>query len=225
MDEYKLTKVPMEPWLVLEKNIYKSKLYQASVAKIKRYLLFLGCLFWLTYMTQLNISYLVRKCSCYSSNPAFLYNIALKRIVRYLKGTKKLRLQYGFLRNHKDRGLIELTDFFHCHCLDTCRSTYGYLFFLYNRLVSWASQCQATVANSTDETQYLDECNTAKISVFLTNNLKKLGYERPNLNTILFMADNQSAIKLTFNFVNHLWVKHIDILFHKVCKLILNNLL
>ncbi len=71
----------------------------------------------------------------------------------------------------------------------------------------------------------MGECNAAKESVFLAGSLKGLGYEGPDLNTVLFMADNQAAIKLAINLFNHPQVKHIDIQFHKVRKLILDNVL
>ncbi len=145
--------------------------------------------------------------------------------MRYLKGAKELGLRYGPLRDHEDGGLIGFTDSSHGDCLDTCRSTSGYIFFLYNGPVSWASKRQATVANSTTEAEYIGECNAAKESVFLAGSLKGLGYEGPDLNIVLLMADNQAAIKLAINPVNHLRVKHIDIQFRKVRELIFDNVL
>ncbi len=63
MDECKSTKVPMEPGLVLEKNTYGGKPYQASPAKIKGYQSLVGSLLWLACMRRPGISYSVRKCS------------------------------------------------------------------------------------------------------------------------------------------------------------------
>ena len=52
MDKCKSTKVPMEPWLVLEKDTYKSMPYQASPAEIKRYQLFVWFLLWFACMSR-----------------------------------------------------------------------------------------------------------------------------------------------------------------------------
>ena len=141
----------MEPGLVLEKDTYEGKPYQASPAEIKRYQSLVGFFFWLACMTRQDISYSVGKYSCYVSNLTPLHDTALKRIVRYLKETKKLGLQYGSLRDHGDRSIIGFTDSLHGDCLDTRQSTSGYNFFLYNGLVSWASKREATVVTSTAE--------------------------------------------------------------------------
>ncbi len=67
------------------------------------------------------------------------------------------------------------------------------------------------------------EYNAAKELVFLTSNLKRIGYEELDVNTLLLLADNQAAIKLAINPVNYPHAKHIDIQYHKLRELINNN--
>ena len=69
------------------------------------------------------------------------------------------------------------------------------------------------------------ECNAVKESVFLADSLKEIGYEGSDVNNVLFFADNQAAIKLAINSVNHLRAKHIDIQYHKVHELISDDVL
>ena len=77
------------------------------------------------------------------------------------------------------------------------------------------SIAKTTVATSTPEAEYVGECNAAKESVFLAGSLKGIGYEGSDVDTVLFLADNQAAIKLAINPVNHTRAKHIDIQYHK----------
>ncbi len=61
--------------------------------------------------------------------------------------------------------------------------------------------------------------------VFLAGSLKKIGYEGLDIDTLLLLADNQAAIKLAINPVNHPRAKHIDIQKHKVHELISDDVL
>ena len=69
------------------------------------------------------------------------------------------------------------------------------------------------------------ECNAAKKSVFLVGSLKGIGYEGLDVNTVFLPAKIQAVIKIAINPVNHPCAKHIDIQYHKILKLISNNLL
>ncbi len=71
----------------------------------------------------------------------------------------------------------------------------------------------------------MGECNEGKESVFLTGSLKGIGYEGSDVDTILLLADNQAAIKLAINPVNHHRAKHTDIQYHKVRELISEDVL
>lgn len=173
-------------------------------------------------MTRPDISFSVGKCSRYASNPTPTYDAALKRIVRYLKGSKRLGLKYGPGPDpeNSNGNLLGYTDASYGDCLDTRRSTSAYVFLLWNGPISWSSKRQTTVATSTAEAEYVGECNAAKESVFLAGSLKEVGYEGSDVDTVLLLADNQAAIKLANNPVNHPRAKHIDIQYHKVRELI-----
>ncbi len=73
-------------------------------------------------MTRPDISFVVGKCSRYASNPTPSHDVALKKIVRYLKGSKELGLRYGPRLKNKDGKLLGYTDALYEDCLDTLRS-------------------------------------------------------------------------------------------------------
>jgi len=63
--------------------------------------------------------------------------MAVKRIFRYLKGTKVFGLWY---LKRKDLSLVSYTDEDWAGCIDDKRSTSGTNFFLSEFLVSWLSK-------------------------------------------------------------------------------------
>ncbi len=75
-----------------------------------------------------------------------------------------------------------------------------------------------TVTTLTPETKYRRKYNITKKSEILTDNQKKMEYERSEIDIILFSANNQAAIKLVLNHMNYLYAKYTDIYFHKKHK-------
>ncbi len=71
----------------------------------------------------------------------------------------------------------------------------------------------------------MEECNTGKESVFLADSPEGIGCEGSDVHTVLLFADNQAAIKLAINPLNHPRAKHIDIQYHKVRELISDDVL
>lgn len=78
------------------------------------------------------------------------------------------------------------------------------------------------VALSTTESEYIGECNVAKETIFLSRSFTPIGC---NTLTIHLFADNQAAIKLASNSINHLWSKHINVQYHKVREVVEDGLL
>ena len=191
--------------------------HQASKIEVKAYQQILGSLLWLAIMTRPDIAYSVNKCSRYASNPAPNHDDAAKRIVRYLAGTRDLGIK--FAPNLEQSGeLIGYTDSSYGDCLDTRRSTSGYIFMLHNGPISWATKRQSIVATSTTEAEYIGQCNAGKEAVYLAKTLKSIGYGVNG--PINIKADNQSAMKLAANPIYHPKSKHIDIQYHKVRELV-----
>ncbi|GKF98924.1 hypothetical protein Tco_0297707 [Tanacetum coccineum] len=77
---------------------------------------------------------------------------AVKRIFRYLRGTVNQGLWY---LNDSSIALTTFADADHASCQDTRRSTSGSIQFLGDRLVSWSSKRQKSVAISSTEAEYI----------------------------------------------------------------------
>ncbi len=89
------------------------------------------------------------------------------------------------------------------------------MFFLWNGPISWSSKRQQCVSTSSAEAEYVGECNAAKESTFLIQALKEVEYGS-DTNPTTILADNQAAIKMGSNPVNHPRAKHIDTSYHYV---------
>jgi hypothetical protein len=78
--------------------------------------------------------------------------LAVKRIFRYLKGTKEFGLWYP---KGKDLSLIAYTYADWAGCIDDRRSTSGAKFYLGECLVSWLRKKQSSISLSTAEAEYI----------------------------------------------------------------------
>ncbi|GAA0162993.1 transmembrane signal receptor [Lithospermum erythrorhizon] len=97
------------------------------------------------------MSFAVNKACQFMHNPTDLHWQAVKRILRYLKGSITQGLQ---LRASSNFDILAYADADWAGCPDTRRSTSGHCIFLGNSLVSWSSKKQNMVARSSTEAEY-----------------------------------------------------------------------
>ena len=88
----------------------------------------------------------------FQATPKESHVLAVKRIFRYLKGTKDFGLWY---LKGKDLSLIAYIDADWAGCIDDRRSTSGAVFYLGECLVSWLSKKQSSISLSTAEAEYI----------------------------------------------------------------------
>ena len=104
---------------------------------------------YLASATRPDISFAVSKLSCFISNPGDDHWRALKRVLRYLKGTASYGIHYvGYLKvleGYSDANWI--TD------ADELKATSGYTFMLVGGAVSWKSCKQTIITRSTMEAE------------------------------------------------------------------------
>jgi hypothetical protein len=129
-----------------------------------------------------------------------------QRILRYLKGTKSLRLAY----KGQPQKLKGFTDADWGGCRDTRRSTAGYLFNIGSGAISWQSKRQGVVALSTCEAEFLGQTQATKEAVWLRRLLNELNMNQ-GMNATIICGDNQGAIALSSNPQYHSRTKHMEI--------------
>ncbi|GKF12360.1 ribonuclease H-like domain-containing protein, partial [Tanacetum coccineum] len=114
-----------------------------------------GALQYLTF-TRPDISYAVQQICLYMHDPRDPHFTALKRILRYVRGTIDHGLQ---LHVSPTSQLTAYTDANWAGCPVTRRSTSGYYVFLCDNLLSWSAKRQVTLSRSTVEAEYQGVAN------------------------------------------------------------------
>ena len=174
---------------------------------ITKYRGMIGSLLYLT-ASRPDIMYSVCLCARYQSNPKESHLNAVKRIFRYLSGTKNLGLWYP-KGTHID--LFSYTDADWAGCTIDRKSTSGTCHFLGFALVSWFSKKQNSVALSTAEAEYISAASCCAQVLWMKQTLLDLGLSYDH---VPIMCDNTSAINLSKNPVLHSRTKHIEIRHH-----------
>ncbi|XP_048627364.1 uncharacterized mitochondrial protein AtMg00810-like [Brassica napus] len=191
----------------------KSKLSQDSGDKVDDPTLYrslAGALQYLT-LTRPDIQYAVQQLCLFMHDPRASHLNALKRVLRYLKGTITDGLQ---LYKSSTTTLTAYTDADWAGCPDTRRSTSGYCIFLGSNLVSWSSKRQDTVSRSSAEAEYKGVANVVAETCWIRNLLLELKF--PISTATLVYCDNISAVYLSTNPVKHQRTKHVEIDIHFV---------
>ncbi|KAJ9539388.1 hypothetical protein OSB04_032121 [Centaurea solstitialis] len=173
----------------------------------KIYRSMIGSLLYLT-ATRPDIMFATCFCARFQANPKESHLAAVKRILRYLKGTPELGLWYP-----KDSSfeLISFTDSDYGGCKLDRKSTSGSCQFLGDKLVSWTSKKQNCVSTSTAEAEYVAAASCCSQVLWMKTQLLDYGYK---LKRVPIYCDSESAIAITSNPVQHSKTKHIDIRYH-----------
>lgn len=168
-----------------------------------------GSLMYLAVGTRPDISFAVGNVSRYMDKPAAAHVNAVKRILKYIKGTSDTGIQFDC---GGDLEFIGYSDADYAGDVETRRSTSGYVFMFGGGVISWGSERQKSVALSTTESEYMAASHAIKELVWLGRLLAELSPIR--MDAPIFYMDNQSAIRLVKNPEYHKRTKHIDVRYH-----------
>ena len=155
-----------------------------------------GSLMYLQTCTRPNISFIVGMLGRYQSNPSIDHWKAAKKVLRYLQGTKDYMLTF---KRYDQLEVIGYTDSDFASCLDSRKSTFGYLFMLAEGAISWKSAKQSVIAASTMEVEFV-ACYEAMIhALWLRNFLSKLGVVDTITKPLKIYCDNSAAVFFSKN--------------------------
>ena len=176
---------------------------------------------YLAIGTRPDIAYSVQRLAQFTQNSRPIHWTAIKRIFRYLKGTRTLGLTYGGSNEELNNDELNI----YCDAdwaLDAGRkSISGYIITLSGGAMAWSSKKQSTVALSTAEAEYVAATHCAKQVIWHRSLLNEVGIPSPSTSTIFL--DNQAAILITHHPEHHVRTKHIDIAHHFLCNLVQNG--
>jgi Reverse transcriptase (RNA-dependent DNA polymerase)/Integrase core domain/GAG-pre-integrase domain len=184
-----------------------------------QYQALVGSLIYLAVNTRPDISHAVGILSRFMSCPTDQHWEAAKHVLRYLKGTAALGLNYSGHKTAKNQGVYDAmyTDADFAADIDKRRSTTGAAMMMQGAAVLWISKLQPIVATSTAEAEYIASATATKEGLWVR---KLLGDIHGKVSTVNLKVDNQSAIVLISEHTagKSGRSKHIDLQFHFVSE-------
>ena len=157
--------------------------------------------------TRPDLSAAVSLLSQYMSKPGKHHWSGVKRVLRYLKGTVNHGICYQ--KGNCEVLLSGYSDESWGDCLDTRRSTSGYVFSLGGNLISWRTKKQSSVAKSSTEAEIVALSQAIQECLWLRHLLSNLSFTQTNA-TVIY-EDNQGALDLAKNSKYSERSKHIEI--------------
>ncbi|GJT82864.1 retrovirus-related pol polyprotein from transposon TNT 1-94 [Tanacetum coccineum] len=193
-----LVKTPMVPPNNLGLDLAGKPVNETS------YMGMIGSLMYLT-ATRPDIQFSTVLCARYQSNPKESHLTAVKRILRYLKGTLTLGLYYPKCSGFDLKGYSD-SDYAGCN-MDR-KSTSGACQTLGGKLVCWSAKKQQSVAMSSTEAEYVAVAGCCASILWIKSQLSDYDI---HYKMLPIFCDNTSAIAISNNPVLHSRTKHIDI--------------
>ncbi|KAL4273137.1 hypothetical protein GQ457_13G011320 [Hibiscus cannabinus] len=200
---------PMEPNLQFGRD-------EGPKADKEQFQRLVGKLIYLS-LTRPDIAFPVNLISQHMTNPTEAHMVAATRILRYLKKTPGHGLIF---RKTSDKGVKVYTDSSWAGDLQD-RSISGYCTFVWGNLVTWRSKKQAVVSRSSAEAEFRALALGLCEGMWLLKLLKELTPSPPL--SFELLCDNQSAIQIAKNPVQHDRTKHVEIDRHFIAEKLKNK--
>ena len=192
--------------------------YKALPSLIQSYQELEGSLMHLMVKTRPDICFAVSRLGQFASNPTQEHYTALKRVVRYIAGTKNRGIYFNSTPIDPSTpapSISAWTDASWAEDLDDSKSTSGFIVLFNHAPIMWQSHKQTCVARSSTEAEYLGQSNAAQTISWLRAFLIELGIDGINTqDPTILNADNQGAIKLANSSKFQKRSKHIAVHYH-----------
>ncbi|XP_020245284.1 uncharacterized protein LOC109823418 [Asparagus officinalis] len=159
----------------------------------EQYQRLVGRLIYLCH-TRSDITHAVSVVSRYMHDPREQHMEAVRRILRYIKGSPGKGLWFRSFGHLRIEGYCD-ADW--AGCMDDRRSTTGYCVFVGGNLVSWCSKKQDVVARSTAEVEYKAMAVSLCELMWVKNILSEMRLFRRD--SLKLWCDNKSAINIANN--------------------------
>lgn len=205
MENSKPVSTPMNPGVKLTKDMAPQTADEAEKMKKVPYQEAVGSLMYLAQCTRPDVLFAVNQLSRFNTNPGPKHWNAVRHLLRYLRGTSKLKLRYT---KHGESELQGYSDASWASDLDDRKSTSGYIFMLQDGAVSWCCKRQPPVALSTCEAEYMALSATVQEAMWWRGSTSQFRLKQPvELRCV-------SAICIAKNGGYTPRTKHIDIRHH-----------
>ena len=165
-------------------------------------------------LTRVDILAAVAECAKFMSCAGRVHWRALKRILRYLSGTRHWGLVYRSTGKtlNEPWDIVLYVDSNHAECPDTRRSRYGYLILLNGCPISFGTGMRKRCSASTPEAEYVALAHGLKELLWSIQMLTAMGI-KVKLPAPVF-EDNQTCIAIANNYMSQKRTRYVDIRYH-----------
>lgn len=164
-----------------------------------------GCIAHLAQVSRPDIAYALSVVSRFNNNPGQAHWTAVKRILRYLKGTSKAKLEFNRKGNNE---LVGFCDSDWAGDPDDAKSTTGFIFMLNNGPITWCARKQQTTAISTTEAEFMSLTEAIQETMWIRG-IKDEILGRASQPTQI-NCDNKSAIAIASTAMFHHRTRHMN---------------
>ena len=170
----------------------------------------IGKLLYLAIATRPDIAYVIGVLCRFVENPGMDHWNAAKQVLRYLKGTVRMRLVYSrwtapdLFTTYSDADLSGNPD--------NSRSTGGFAVCVSGGATQWGSRLQPHVSLSSTESEYTTASKVGCEIAWMRYLFEELGYNTSRPSPLL--VDNKSAIQVAKNPEHQSTMKHVHRAYH-----------
>lgn len=179
-----------------------------------------GYLQYLVTCTRIDLAHSVGYVARFQAAPQPLHWKLVKRILKYLKGTKFLGLRFDSTKSEIKLDAYADADF---AAETTRKSTTGYIIRMYGMPVMWASRLQKSISESTSEAELKALCAAAHDIRFLRELTNELLYTIREATTIY--EDNVGAIRHCNLYASRGRIRHLELCFFKAQEYVARGIL
>ncbi|KAF7353204.1 Gag-Pol polyprotein [Mycena sanguinolenta] len=215
LENIKPRSTPLPVGIALDSSMCPSTPEEHAEMVGKPYRTLVGAVMWGQLATRPDLSFPVSILTRFQTNPGIEHWRALLHVLGYIRHTLDYALVYSRNGSLTPKGYGDAD---YAGCVDTRRSTSGYVFVMAGAPVSWSSKRQATVALSTVEAEYISLTRAAQQQKWMYSWMEEVGLKQELPGTLY--CDNRGAVDLTKNTKAHSKVKHIDIRHHFIRELV-----
>lgn len=192
---------------------------------IKAYQHIIKKLIYLLCGTRPNIAFVVSQLSRHNANPRIGYFKNTKQIIRYLKGIMHLSIVYRAGINKKNQSLYSLVSYTNSNYANDPndrKSMIRHCCFINGRVVSWWNKKQQTVSTSITKAKYIALKYTIQKNIWIRWFFNKLSLVE-SIHACIFRGNNEISIILIKNTESQVCIKHINVQYHYICKLVVDK--
>ncbi|MBW0496626.1 hypothetical protein O181_036341 [Austropuccinia psidii MF-1] len=165
----------------------------------------------------------VNQISRFFTQPGSMHWSALKSLLRYLKGTCSLNMEYSkYAISSSTQCLAGWADADYANNKEDRNSISGHVVLVYGNPISLLSKSKSVVAQSTTEAELISFNICAKQMRWVPFVLRDLGQE---IIKLMIFSDNLGAVTISQQASLNANTKHIEVRYQYICDCVIRNLL